>query len=146
MLMQAITLKAEWLGSDAHPGLLGELCDLHDVLDDPAAVADCAGASNLSRFPGWLLTQLRVARILCICEAVAQARAADGRTQEAVEILEGAVAEYAAASMDTAQRLQAQAAALGSDGHAPLRTGIVRALAVAAAPQLEVRRTPRRAP
>jgi hypothetical protein len=51
MLMQAVALKAEWLGSDAHPGLLGELCDLHDVLDDPAAVADCAGASNLTVSP-----------------------------------------------------------------------------------------------
>lgn len=45
MLTQAIALKAEWLGSDTHPGLLGELCDLHDVLDDDAAVADTAGAS-----------------------------------------------------------------------------------------------------
>jgi hypothetical protein len=76
---------------------------------------------------------------------VAQARAADGRTQEAVEILEGAVAEYVAPT-DAAQRLKAQASALGSDGHAPLRTGVVRALALAAAPQLEVRRTPKRLP
>jgi len=44
MLSQAIALKAEWLGSDTHPGLLGELCDLHDVLDDAAAVAEVAGA------------------------------------------------------------------------------------------------------
>ena len=84
------------------------------------------------------------ARILCICEAVAQACAADGRTHEAIEILEAAAAEYGAGPTDVAERLKARAAALGSEGHAPLRTGVVRALAAASAPQLEVRRISKR--
>ena len=46
LLTQAIALKAEWLGSETHPGLLDELCDLHDVLGEPDAVADVAGASD----------------------------------------------------------------------------------------------------
>ena len=46
LLTQAIALKAEWLDSEMHPGLLGELCDLHDVLGEPEAVADVAGAST----------------------------------------------------------------------------------------------------
>ena len=86
----------------------------------------------------------RTARILCICEAVAQARASDGKIQEAVEILEGAVAEYGDAHTDAIQRLKSRAAAMGSDGNAPLRTSVVRALAAAAAPELEVRRSSRR--
>ena len=145
LLTQAIALKAEWLGSETHPGLLDELCDLHDVLGEPSAVADVAGAS------GWWCASLtsdtsfaRAARILCICEAVAHARDSDGRTQEAIEILEAAAAEYGTAPTDVAERLKTRAAALGSDGHSPSRAGVVRALAAASAPQLEVRRTSKR--
>ena len=87
-----------------------------------------------------------VARILCICEEVAQARATDGRAEEAVALLESAVAEYGAAPAATIQRLKERATALGSDGSTPLRTGVVRALAEAAAPRLEIRRTTSRRP
>jgi hypothetical protein len=45
LLSKAVALKAEWLGSDTHAGLLGELCDLHAVLDDADEAADVAGAS-----------------------------------------------------------------------------------------------------
>lgn len=75
---------------------------------------------------------------------MAQARASDGRTQEAIEILEAATAEYGTAPTDVAARLRARAADLGSDGHAPTRIGMVRALAAASAPLLEVRRTSKR--
>jgi hypothetical protein len=44
LLSRAVALKQEWLGSDTDAGLLGELCDLHDVLDDPEAASDVAGA------------------------------------------------------------------------------------------------------
>ena len=44
LLLRAVNLKAEWLGAELHTGLLGELCDLHRVLDDPVAASDVAGA------------------------------------------------------------------------------------------------------
>ena len=44
LLTQAIALKSEWLDSETHPGLLVELCDLHDVLGDAEAVTEVAGA------------------------------------------------------------------------------------------------------
>ena len=93
---------------------------------------------------GLSLTRLHAcatARILAVCEAVAEERAAAGRTQEAIDILESAAAEYHAAAGGAAARLQARAAALGSAGRPAAGGGGVRALAAALAPELEVRRT-----
>lgn len=43
LLRKALDLKADWLQSDVHPGLLEELCDLHAVLDDPTALSQVSG-------------------------------------------------------------------------------------------------------
>ena len=148
LLSSAVALKADWLGSDTHAGLLGELCDLHNVLDDAAAAADVAGARwpQTARHQRTHAQVALAARILRICEAVANADAAEGRVQQAVEILEGAAAAYASAAGDGAARLRARAAELGSAGTSVARTDVVRAIAVAAAPQLEVHKTPARWP
>ncbi len=87
----------------------------------------------------------RAARILRICEALADASAAAGRADEAVNILEGAAAEYPAAAGNSAARLRVRARELGSSGAAVERVRVVRQLAEAAAPELEVRRAGRRA-
>ena len=79
------------------------------------------------------------ARILGICEAEANTRVAAGDTQFAIDILEGAAAEYPSAAGGAAERLRALAAALGSTGPSA-QAGIVDALAAAAAPQLEMRK------
>jgi hypothetical protein len=46
LLLSALSLKAEWLGSDVHASLLGELCDLHAVMEDAEAATAVAGAPH----------------------------------------------------------------------------------------------------
>ena len=86
---------------------------------------------------------MRTARILCICELVADARAAAGNTTEAIRILQGAATEYPDAAGDAAGRLATRARDLGALDIRQTEGNIVRSLAEACAPELEVRKVMR---
>jgi hypothetical protein len=128
---------------------------------EPADEAGDSGCQRLSRARPCLFASLpqctctahcvcltlprpAAARILGICETVAETHAAAGRVQDAIDVLEGAASEYPSAAGGRAARLRARAAALGSSGAPPARAGVVAALAAALAPALEVRKTSKR--